>query len=75
MDPNATLTTIRQILADVDQIDRDADRQDEQGAYDVAGDLRARATERRAEVVDYVTALDEWLSAGGFLPDAWTATR
>jgi hypothetical protein len=27
------------------------------------------------QVADYFTALDEWLSSGGFLPSEWNADR
>jgi hypothetical protein len=35
------------------------------------GDLAVVNDEAAGEVVEHFTALDGWLSAGGFLPSAW----
>lgn len=51
MDINATLTEIRELLAQ----------------HDVHGDTDV------ARLVELVTALDGWLSTGGFLPSPWNA--
>lgn len=55
MDPNATLFEIRDRQAAVKE------------ALDGDGDLAEAAD----ELVDLVKALDDWLTAGGFLPAAW----
>lgn len=55
MDPNATLKRIRELVEAV--LDHDLDDRD---ALDAAGYL-----------ADAVQALDQWLSKGGFLPEAW----
>lgn len=57
MDPNVTLETIRDIA-----------RQWREGAID------GRTMDDRtkvAEMVDAFTALDNWLTRGGFQPDEW----
>jgi hypothetical protein len=55
MDPNATLAEIRRLAAAALS-----------GEYAI-GDMDGVAT----ELAEYVTALDEWVATGGFLPDAW----
>lgn len=57
MDPNETLTAIRCIIRAAELDDINGDR-DNEGANLVA-------------LTELVTALDEWLSTGGFLPTDW----
>ena len=59
MDPNAALRELRAAIADFNTPDRG-----EEGNADAAD-----------RVVTYAEALDGWLSAGGFLPDAWEGPR
>ena len=59
MDPNAALAKIRTILIE--------GRSDESG--DPASSPLSPA--RTEELLEAVADLDEWLSKGGFLPDAW----
>ena len=56
MDPNATLSLLRESLSRWEQWD--------------SLELNADAT--LDEVVDLFFAIDEWLSAGGFRPDDWS---
>jgi len=56
MDPNETLTKIRELATKIGQFDFDHPEQ----LYGTAADL-----------AEHVEALDEWLSKGGFPPDAW----
>lgn len=60
MDPNANLTEIRSELSDI-AVCRDS----------TAGTDPGRVVEAAERVVTLFDALDEWLSKGGFLPDAW----
>lgn len=55
MDPNETLTDIRNIIANITSGHLDTERKIKQ-AYDLLYQFEA---------------LDEWLSKGGFLPEAW----
>jgi hypothetical protein len=55
MDPNATLAEIRAALADM-------------GRSDITPHEYADAASVLHERIEI---LDEWLSKGGFLPDAW----
>lgn len=56
MDPNATLRDLRDLVRE-ESLD---------------GDWAAEtAAERCAQYAELLTALDEWLSKGGFLPAAW----
>lgn len=63
MDPNATLAELRRMLADYMEASEQATNQ---------GDLNDEAARRVAELFG---ALDGWLSAGGFLPNAWRQGR
>lgn len=63
MDPNAALAAIRDGLAAIDAI-RD-------GSADPDANTYANAA---ADIVEHTRALDEWLSKGGFPPNAWTET-
>jgi hypothetical protein len=60
MDPNAALTTIRDLI---NQIEGRSYR----GNLD---DHAARLTAQ--ELINAVDGLDQWLSRGGFLPAAWS---
>lgn len=53
MDPNATLETLRQLCADVEN------------------GITTDPEQLVGEFFDAVTALDEWLARGGFLPSDW----
>lgn len=55
MDPNKTLTDIRQLCADM-------------SSHWMGVDALLSA---QAELVELVSALDEWLSSGGFPPADW----
>lgn len=60
MDPNQTLHDLRTALVDY------------RAATTIgASDAADRLADRLAE---HIQALDDWLSAGGFLPNAWTPT-
>ncbi len=56
MDPNATLATLRNAIIQMDAAESSADL-----SYQIAAE----------ELRDAAEALDDWLSKGGFLPDAW----
>lgn len=58
MDPNETLTQLRELFAAVNPDGLDA------RTYYVVGMEVERAR-------DLFEALDGWLTSGGFLPDAW----
>lgn len=60
MDPNETLRQIRELLAVQHQYEDDTT---------TAGVAARRLAER--EIAEHAEALDNWLSRGGFLPDAW----
>ena len=61
MDPNETLRELRELADKVAAQD-----------MDVYSDPEDRADAARAgDLAAGVQALDEWLSRGGFLPDAW----
>lgn len=55
MDPNATLARIRERAQEILSIR-------------AAGDEALAAAD---ELAEHVQAMDEWLSKGGFLPQAW----
>lgn len=63
MDPNATLAEARQAVADVRA------HQDDETDDTVCSALDA------IRVAEAFEALDEWLSKGGFLPEAWAGSR
>lgn len=56
MDPNATLAELRELCA----------LYDSKSLHD-----NSDQAEMLADIVEHVTALDGWLSRGGFLPDGW----
>lgn len=58
MDPNAALAAIRRLVTESDVVDLD-DRE-----------LLASMLE---DLANRVQGLDDWLTGGGFLPDAWAA--
>jgi hypothetical protein len=60
MDPDANLAEMRRIIA----------RARERTDYDAVND--AIDLDRLADLAE---ALDEWLSRGGFLPEAWSKHR
>ena len=55
MDPNATLSRLRELSAEITK------------AFH-AGD---NATDMGAEMADLFDALDQWITRGGFLPTDW----
>lgn len=61
MDPNVTLAEIRALIRDLREAQDDGD---EGSVADVGANL-AEKTE----------ALDQWVTGGGFLPEAWTLAR
>jgi hypothetical protein len=62
LDPNKTLSDIRAVVRRIHQAeDNDA------SAEDIARDA--------GELATLVQALDEWLTRGGFLPDAWRRSK
>lgn len=56
MDPNEALKTIRTFTENIGLLD-----------YDNPREIR----DALLELAEAVAGLDEWLSKGGFLPDAW----
>lgn len=78
MDPNATLADILESLRTIDaensEYEHDSDAGDIKSPSQVADhyDTIAELCESLCERVD---ALHEWLTRGGFLPDAWNANR
>ena len=56
MDPNATLSRLREVLS----------------LWEQWGSLELNADATLDEVVDLFFAIDEWLSTGGFRPDDWS---
>ena len=72
MDPNETLRMIRTYVSRLNEVGDAMDRGDE------AMFKRLTATESPLEMAsalaEYVEALDEWLTAGGFLPREWLNT-
>jgi hypothetical protein len=65
MDPNATLAMIRQAISDL------AGDSDDTSHPNYA-ELIEMDTE---QIIDLFTALDGWLSSGGFLPSDWGKGR
>ena len=61
MDPDAILAELRQAFEDVNT-----------AAQNYDSDAHDDATQRIAELF---AALDEWLTRGGFLPNAWRAPQ
>jgi hypothetical protein len=61
MDPNATLATLRAAVIEWEQAV-------------VAGDEQSQLDAAR-RTFEALTALDDWLSSGGFLPTAWRTNR
>lgn len=55
MDPDETLRQLRELADDI--------RGEQQMALDI--------TDNEQRFIDLFTALDQWLSKGNFLPDAW----
>jgi hypothetical protein len=62
MDPNAALEAIRDLQAQW------REKQYIDGAEDAALNILEKMS-------GHVAALDEWLTRGGFLPEAWKAAR
>lgn len=60
MDPNANLKEQRELIERMQEIDDRAEPVLSHEYYQAA-----------ARLVELVAALDQWLSAGGFLPDDW----
>ena len=56
MDPNATLAEIRQILTAITR---------------APGPVVAREAQLGSQLAERVNELDDWISRGGALPDAW----
>lgn len=56
MDPNATLTRIREHVSTI---------------LDASNDQYEMALEYGADLAEAVENLDEWLTGGGFIPAAW----
>jgi hypothetical protein len=65
MDPDTTLTIIRQTRAEIRRRIADGETTDISGPLEEAMTVLAQATED----------LDNWLSRGGFLPAAWAEGR
>lgn len=61
MDPNENLKEQRKIVAEINAA-RDADAD----AFDFDKVMR---------LADLVQAMDEWMTKGGFLPEAWVSTE
>ena len=63
MDPDMNLAEQRSIIADLRIIEESED-----GVFKLRGpEYVAKAT----RLVELVTAMDEWLANGGFVPKAW----
>jgi hypothetical protein len=65
MDPNATLMAIRELIKQIE-------------AYDNHMGSVAHISEQAElglDLAEQITALDQWLSKGGFLPSAWHFAR
>ena len=67
MDPNTALAAIRTAVAQMQALIEDASVWEEDTRYALGDDGKDAAE----SLVEHVQALDEWLSRGGFLPDAW----
>lgn len=66
MDPNETLRMVRNYVERINRL-RDAATES-----DLRTALESESTEEMAfAIAEYAEALDEWLSRGGFLPEAW----
>lgn len=78
MDPNATLADILEALRAIDaensEYEHDSDAGDIRSPSQVA-DHYDTIDELCDGLADRVQALHDWLSGGGFLPDAWNANR
>lgn len=61
MDPNETLKRLQQLHAQYEIVGGEARRD-------------AWKVEHMPEFLELFAALDEWISKGGFLPDAWRET-
>lgn len=61
MDPDITLTLLREALADFETASDGPSADDEH--------------EAAARVAELTTELDQWLTRGGFLPSEWAAGR
>lgn len=59
MNPNKSLQTVRDAIA----------------SFHANGDEFNRHWDHEFVLIDAIEALDEWLSRGGFLPEAWDQTR
>lgn len=70
MDPNANLREQREIYRAIIDIQNHAD---EGGNY--TGAQERQLQEHAERLADLVEALDQWMSACGFLPAAWSAGR
>lgn len=62
MDPNKTLTTIRELVA---KLQKDYEDPESNGIDQ----------DEACELTSHVEALDAWMTAGNFLPEAWKANR
>lgn len=62
MDPNETLKMARAAASAIHSAD-----------FDVGPDAEERMALAATELADAFTALDEWLSKGGFRPEAWVS--
>lgn len=71
MDPNANLTAQRRLC------DRIRAVQDTEPTHDVRlmAEQVATLAQYGTELAELVESLDAWITAGGFLPGAWTANR
>lgn len=66
MDPNAALAKVREALTTIQPV-MDNEHWDDDIRYSLGDDLK----EAVESLVEHVQALDEWLSRGGFQPEAW----
>ena len=60
MDPNENLAKQRELQKWLNEYDEPFDRDDDE-----------EYVEKLVDLAILVEAMDEWLSKGGFLPDAW----
>lgn len=71
MDINETLRLMRAAIAQRNEHSDRADRASEAGDFEEESDERTRAEVAGDDAAKYAEQIDEWLSGGGALPDAW----
>lgn len=64
MDPNETLRALRALVGRVNEPDWDAEAMDD-------ADLGSLWASLAMDLAEHIEALDDWLTKGGFPPEAW----